>query len=632
MEWLEDNVLELIEHGYSPCTPLHPTLAVSLDMLEFAATLLLHIAPNERAWAETIVVWLFTWLMGEMPTVLDEAMPVNECPLCFGGNHTDSSNRIVQLIVCIDGNFQLKQMHDEDWRCGHEGETGTCNPAVMSPTSIILLREYLKEWEKRILHVQELKSLHSGQKCRAKESVEDDTGDPQEADEVEQGLYGPNLTYDACQESFIAADEDHIKASMQYFEDTGMMALLKHVDCRRKQFYVFALMQRLLDYLPSHWRVGTLYDISCQMDQSLKKWNFMPEWQPCLEWGVSIFHAYGHQWGCQLWYHPQKSELWGLSDGEGCERFWSKLWKLIPGLQTKGAHAIDQIMSLNATLDAQRENLKDVIAEGNGLVQDDSSVSILVQVEWQEKVRALKGTIQCLENVITKKTEELRRILDQKTKAHVEKAVKGQSGGIEATVKKYNRWLKELAGLRGKGGICKDAYIPPLLSMEGLYKLDVDQDIWEDSRGDMADFPDGVVPPWLANPSVKEEEYSAANNVFMGSEDEEVSYFALIRVHQLYDWMMAWKKYMVHVPTVSGMSVPNMCAPLPLQQHCQICDCVLALEFQDVLQLCSCQSRGSDDPNASSDDSETGELEEFFEVEEVGFIAAIDQAILEDEE
>ena len=188
----------------------------------------------------------------------------------------------------------------------------------------------------------------SGQKHKAKESVEDNTGDPQEDDKVEQGLHAPNSTYDACQESFIVADEDHIKASTQYFEDTGMMALLCHHDiplfaasmwtAGKKQFYVFALMQRLLDYIPSHWRVGALYDIGCQMDQSLKKWNFMPEWQPHLEWGVSIFPTYSHQWGCQLWYHPHKSELWGLSDGEGCERFWSELWKLIPGLQVTGYH------------------------------------------------------------------------------------------------------------------------------------------------------------------------------------------------------------------------------------------------------------------------------------------------------
>ncbi|KAF9503682.1 hypothetical protein BS47DRAFT_1262514, partial [Hydnum rufescens UP504] len=95
-------------------------------------------------------------------------------------------------------------------------------------------------------------------------------------------------------------------------------------------------------------------------------------------------------------------------------------------------------------------------------------------------------------------------ILDQKTKAHVEKAVKSRSGGIEATVKKYNAKLKELVALRGKGGIQRGAYVPPMLTMEGLYQLDVDQDIWEDLRGDIADFPDGIVPPWLGDPSVKE--------------------------------------------------------------------------------------------------------------------------------
>jgi hypothetical protein len=111
--------------------------------------------------------------------------------------------------------------------------------------------------------------------------------------------------------------------------------------------------------------------------------------------------------------------------------------------------------------------------------------------------------------------------------------------------------------------------------MEGLYRLDVDQDIWEDSRGDIADFPDGVVPPWLADPSVKEgirlaqemascqqelerckaehgnlrtwfaEEYSAVMDVFMGSDDEEVSYWALLRANQMYEWVTGWKRHIV---------------------------------------------------------------------------------------
>ncbi|KAF9510272.1 hypothetical protein BS47DRAFT_1300358, partial [Hydnum rufescens UP504] len=541
-----------------------------------------------------------------------------------------------------------------------------------------------------------------------------------EDDTVEPGLHAPNSTYDACRQSFIAADEDRVKASTQYFEDTGVIALLCRHDiplavasmwtAGEKQFYVFALLDTVLKHVPSHWRIGALYDIGCQMDQTLKKWRFMPEWLPRLEWGVSIFHAYGHQWACQLWYHPRKSELWGLSDGEGCERFWSELRRLIPGLQvtgyhrclfildlqvehidegkrmgmgkwlqglidrlqhrleeaemklgdrspsylmeqfkaqreyhsqpvscqsqTKGARAVERIISLMATLEAQRGNLKDLIAEGNDLVQDDMTASNEVQAEWQEKVRLLKEAIWRLETTINKKTDELRltdrasaselnrlkkdkwvniqlnlralreqllkklrarkfelatldranlsRILDQKTKAHVEKAVKNQSSRIDATVKKYNARLKELVALRGRGGIQRDAYIPPMLTMDGLYKLDVDQDIWEDSRGDIADFPDGVVPPWLADPSVKEgirisqevascqqelerckgehanlrmwfhEEYSAAMDLFMGSKDEDVSYFGLLRAHQLYDWMTAWKKDIVQVPIAPG--------------------------------------------------------------------------------
>ncbi|KAF8837733.1 hypothetical protein BDN67DRAFT_908725 [Paxillus ammoniavirescens] len=34
---------------------------------------------------------------------------------------------------------------------------------------------------------------------------------------------------------------------------------------------------------------------------------------------ISVFHAYSHQWPCQVVYHPQKRQGFGLSDGEGCE-------------------------------------------------------------------------------------------------------------------------------------------------------------------------------------------------------------------------------------------------------------------------------------------------------------------------
>ena len=53
---------------------------------------------------------------------------------------------------------------------------------------------------------------------------------------------------------------------------------------------------------------------------------------------------------------------------------------------------------------------------------------------------------------------------------------------------------------RGKNGVRRNAYVPLELSMEGLYKLDVDQDIWENA--DMADFEGGWIPLWLAKKEV----------------------------------------------------------------------------------------------------------------------------------
>src|SRR6266478_7696694 len=107
---------------------------------------------------------------------------------------------------------------------------------------------------------------------------------------------------------------------------------------REQQFYAFTLLSMLLEHLPNSWKVGCLYDIGCQIHHAVHKWDFALEWREHLSWGVSIFHAYGHQWACQLWYHPHKDTLWGLSDGEGCERFWSELCHLISGLHVMGYH------------------------------------------------------------------------------------------------------------------------------------------------------------------------------------------------------------------------------------------------------------------------------------------------------
>jgi Kyakuja-Dileera-Zisupton transposase len=99
----------------------------------------------------------------------------------------------------------------------------------------------------------------------------------EDEDKVEDNLKMLNSTYNACGKSFIAADGDHVKALTQYFSDTGILAMLFQHDIPlvitsmwttgEKQFYAFALLDFLFKHLPHCWRIGVLYDISCQMDQ-----------------------------------------------------------------------------------------------------------------------------------------------------------------------------------------------------------------------------------------------------------------------------------------------------------------------------------------------------------------------------
>lgn len=106
-------------------------------------------------------------------------------------------------------------------------------------------------------------------------------------------------------------------------------------------------------------KFGILYDIGCNLEKSIVKvWNHIisiysystESWLGIksfwkrnffsrarenrqLKFGTSVFHSYVHQWSCQLEYNPRLNEDWGLSDGEGLERIWSKLAPLVGALR-----------------------------------------------------------------------------------------------------------------------------------------------------------------------------------------------------------------------------------------------------------------------------------------------------------
>ena len=171
-------------------------------------------------------------------------------------------------------------------------------------------------------------------------------GEPE--DKCEEGLSVPNFILDSCQDSFMATDEKCEKASTQFFKDMGLMTLLCQHDhilflinmttAGERQYYAFTLLRELFNQLSHDVTVGILYDIGCTIHHSCIKYGFLSNILPRITFGISVFHAYGHQWPCQLVYHPRKHRGFGLSDGEGCERFWSQLKKLIPPLRVSGVH------------------------------------------------------------------------------------------------------------------------------------------------------------------------------------------------------------------------------------------------------------------------------------------------------
>ncbi|KIJ09104.1 hypothetical protein PAXINDRAFT_17808 [Paxillus involutus ATCC 200175] len=169
-----------------------------------------------------------------------------------------------------------------------------------------------------------------------------------DGDGYENGMKIPISVLDACGDSFIAADEKREKASTRYFADTGLMAMLCRHDrmlwlvnmtsAGEKQYYALALIQRLFNHLPSDMSVGLLYDIGCQLERSCRKWEFFLEAiLSHLTFAIAVFHAYGHQWPCQVIYHPWKRVGFGLSDGEGLSGFHQRLFVL--DYQVRHLHA-----------------------------------------------------------------------------------------------------------------------------------------------------------------------------------------------------------------------------------------------------------------------------------------------------
>lgn len=87
---------------------------------------------------------------------------------------------------------------------------------------------------------------------------------------------------------------------------------------------------------------------------------------------------------------------------------------------------------------------------------------------------------------------------EDKVQSHIQKQVKRHEPGVVQLASKYNKLCADMAALKANGGAPKQSIIPSKIEREGLFKLDVDDDIWQDIGLNEDDF-EGVIPAWLGD-------------------------------------------------------------------------------------------------------------------------------------
>ena len=158
--------------------------------------------------------------------------------------------------MCLDACFKQKR------RKGAQ-----IDPPFHHCDSFFLDEQRVKQYE---TYVEDVKAKHG--KGKGKERARD---------EGVEGIRVPDAALAECEKSFIAADEHRVKASRKFFDDTGLMALLCRHDrvlwvvnmksAGEKQSYALVLLDEFFRHIPSSATVGVLYDISCQLHQSIVK-------------------------------------------------------------------------------------------------------------------------------------------------------------------------------------------------------------------------------------------------------------------------------------------------------------------------------------------------------------------------
>ncbi|KAG6823058.1 hypothetical protein H0H92_011554, partial [Tricholoma furcatifolium] len=265
------------------------------------------------------------------------------------------------------------------------------DPPRTHPRTVFIPEDDVEKMEK---YVEGLRTTAS--RSRNKRQRPMPTSTAADDDHYEGTLRVPKSVLDGCESGFTAADSRRQKASTQFFDDTALMALLCRHDIvlfianmrsmGEKQHYVVVLVETLFQHLPLTFTIGLLYDIGCQLERSCVKWGFLDRYMDRLTFGISVFHAFGHQWPCQLIYHPRKRTGFGLSDGEGSYlRYHQRLYTL----DRQVDHAQAEILNnLGLWLLRRSRHTEQKLEDANSILQHCEYSKEYLREQWKLQIQA----------------------------------------------------------------------------------------------------------------------------------------------------------------------------------------------------------------------------------------------------
>ena len=165
-------------------------------------------------------------------------------------------------------------------------------------------------------------------------------------------------------------------------------------------------------------------------------------------------------------------------------------------LQSKCNHLERAISKKKSTLDVDgRLNLSKLM--NNKFLQVRMN-ALALKKRIRSRLTQRKFELDGLERAYRNNTSS-----EEKLHIHAEAQIKRKEPGIQQLRKKYNALCADLETLIKQGFAPRCAVIPYIIEREDFFKLDVDDEIWQDVGLEDMEF-DGEIPGWLGDDNVRE--------------------------------------------------------------------------------------------------------------------------------